>query len=163
MKGKLRLFTSAMAALLLAVAPLVLAAEERPFKGRIDGTFIDTPTENPAIFLSVAHAVGHGTHVGAFTKVTSDLVNVVSGWVEGSFIITTADGELLIGIYFGFVTPGATPGTFSWRLDAALAGGMGRFSNATGQFVFIAEGQYAITDGIIHGDYNETFDGTIDY
>jgi hypothetical protein len=138
-------------------------AEERPFRGRIDGKYVATPTQNPAIFSSEAHAVGRATHVGAFTKVTSDIVNVVTGWVEGSFIITTADGELLTGLYSGFLTPGATPGTFSWLLDAAFTGGTGRFSNATGQFVFIAEGQYVLIDGIIHGDYTETFEGTIDY
>jgi hypothetical protein len=138
-------------------------AEERPFRGWIDGTYIASPTQNPAIFSSVAHAEGRATHVGAFTKVTSDIVNVVTGWVEGSFVITTADGELLSGIYSGFVTPGATPGAFSWLLDAGFTGGTGRFSNATGQFVFIAEGQYVLIDGIIYGEYTETFEGTIDY
>jgi hypothetical protein len=151
----------------IVAAPFITAtgaqAEERPFRGWIDGTYIASPTENPAIFSSEARADGRATHVGAFTKVTSDIVNVVTGWVEGSFTITTADGELLTGIYSGFLTPGAVPGTFSWLLDAAFTGGTGRFSNATGQFVFIAEGQYVFIDGKIHGDYTETFEGTIDY
>jgi hypothetical protein len=167
MNRKIQIVRILVAMCVVLVAPFIIAthaqAEERPFRGRIDGTFVDTPTENPAIFTAVAHAVGHATHVGAFTKVTSDIVNAVTGWVEGTFTITTADGELLRGAYSGYVTPGATPWAFSWLLNASFTGGSGRFSTATGHFVFMADGQYAITDGVIHGDYTETFEGTIDY
>jgi hypothetical protein len=156
-----------VASFLITFAHLCLAeivrAETRPFKGRIEGTFINTPTENPAVFFGGASATGLATHVGSFTKVTSDLLNIVTGAVDGSFTISSADGEFLTGVYSGFVTPGEIPGTFSWVLHARYTGGTGRFVNATGNFVFIAEGQYVIADGNLHGAYTETFEGVIDY
>jgi len=138
-------------------------AGELPFKGRIDGSFITSPTPNPPIFSSSAHAVGNATHIGAFTKVTVDIVNISTGEVEGSFTMTTANGDLLTGTYSGFSIPDITLGTFSWVLNATFTGGTGRFLHATGQFVFIAEGEFAIVDGSILGKYTETFDGTINY
>jgi hypothetical protein len=154
------------AAVILTLAALMCGgsgyAVERPFKGRIIGAFVDTPTSDPAVFTSVARAMGRGTHVGAFSKVTDDLLNVVTGWVDGSFTMTTANGDLLRGFYTGYVVPGA-PGTFAWVLDSTITGGTGRFVNATGSFVFTAEGTFGFVDGLIEGAYTETFDGTIDF
>lgn len=110
-----------------------------------------------------AQAVGKGTHVGAFTKVTSDVVNIATGEVEGSFTMTAANGDHVTGVYVGIVVFGSTPGTFSWVLETTITGGSGRFSGATGEFVFIADGELIITDGVANGKYTETFDGTIDY
>jgi hypothetical protein len=110
-----------------------------------------------------AHASGKATHVGAFTKVTSDVVNIVTGEVEGSFTITAANGELLTGVYSGFSIPDAASGTFTWLLNATFTGGTGRFTHATGEFVFIAEGDFVIVNGAVFGTYTETFDGTISY
>jgi len=84
-------------------------AADLPFKGRIDGSFVLTPTPNPAIMLSEAHAVGLTTHLGAFTKVTSDVVNIVTGETEGAFTMTAANGDHLTGVYSGFLTFGTTP------------------------------------------------------
>lgn len=137
-------------------------AAELPFKGRIDGSFITSPTADPTVVTSEAHAVGLATHTGAFRKVTSDVVNIVTGEVEGTFTMTTANGDLLMGVYSGYSIP--TPdGTFSWVLNATFTGGTGRFVAATGDFVFVAEGEYVIVDGNISGTYTETFEGTINY
>jgi hypothetical protein len=122
-----------------------------------------SPTSNPLIMSAEAHASGKATHVGAFTKVTSDVVNIVTGEVEGSFTITAANGELLTGVYSGFSIPDAASGTFTWLLNATFTGGTGRFTHATGEFVFIAEGDFVIVNGAVFGTYTETFDGTISY
>src|SRR5207244_1179726 len=58
---------------LLLAGPV--GAVERPFQGRIDGQFVATPTLNPTVYVGGAQAVGNGTHVGAFTKVTSDVTD----------------------------------------------------------------------------------------
>jgi hypothetical protein len=137
-------------------------AAELPFKGRIDGSFVTSATADPVVVSSEAHAVGLATHTGAFTKITSDVVNILTGEVEGSFTMTTPNGDLLKGIYSGFTVP-APDGTFSWVLNATFTGGSGRFAEATGEFVFVAEGEYFIVDGNIHGNYTETFEGTISY
>ena len=138
-------------------------AAELPFKGRIDGSLVATPSPDPTIFLGEAHAIGHATHVGAFTKVTSDVINIATGEVEGAFTMTAENGDQLKGEYSGFLAFGTTPGTFSWLLDATITGGTGRFLDATGEFVFIADGDYVLVNGVVNGKYTETFDGTISY
>lgn len=138
-------------------------AVERPFQGRIDGQFVASPTPNPTIYVGGANAVGNATHVGSFSKVTSDVTDIATGEVVGSFTMTTANGDHVTGIYSGLIVFGLSPGSFSWVLEATITGGTGRFSNATGEFVFLAEGTFVVRDGVSYGDYTETFDGTIDY
>jgi len=137
--------------------------QPRPFKGRIEGSFAGTPTANPAIYNSIANASGYVTHFGVFHKITSDLVNMVSTTVEGTFIMTSQGGEQITGKYTGTFSFGTTPGTLSWFLNATITGGTGRFSLAAGEFVFIANGNYEIADNAVSGDYTETIDGTIIY
>lgn len=166
MAGLGRLSLASRCALVLLSAIFLVSpvrAGERPFKGRIDGQFIATPTADPTVYLGVAQAVGNGTHVGAFTKLTSDVINIATGRVDGTFTMTVANGDHVAGVYGGFFVFGSTPGTFSWELNATITGGSGRFSAATGTFVFVASGQDVITNGIVRGTYTETFDGTIKY
>ena len=137
--------------------------QERPFKGRIVGSFVSTPTSDPAIYTSIANASGNVSHLGVFNKVTSDVINMVLKTVEGTFIMTSPGGEQLTGNYNGTFSFGDMPGTFSWILNATITGGTGRFSHAVGDFVFLANGKYVIADGMINGDYTESFDGTIFY
>ena len=146
---------------LLLVGPV--GAVERPFQGRIDGQFVAAPTQDPKVYVGGAQAVGKATHVGAFTKVTSDVSDLTTGAVTGSFTMTAANGDHVTGVFAGFIVFGSAPGTFSWVLQATITGGSGRFSGATGEFVFVAEGALVITDGVVYGKYTEAFDGTIDY
>lgn len=150
-----------LCSVLLLAGPV--GAVERPFKGRIDGQFVTSPTADPTILLSGARAIGIGTHVGAFTKVTSDVIDLVTREVEGAFTMTAANGDQVTGVYSGFFVPGTAPGTFSWVLNATITGGTGRFFNATGEFVFIANVEFFGSGGVYYGKYTETFDGTIDY
>ena len=146
---------------LLLAAPALGA--EHPFKGRINGQFLATPTSNPAVYLGSAQAVGKSTDIGAFRKLTSDVTNIATGELEGSFTMTGANGDLVTGVYSGILLFGSTPGTFAWILGATITGGTGRFSHATGTFVFVAEGEFVLVDGAVHGEYGEIFEGTIDY
>jgi hypothetical protein len=152
----------ALGAVLLCASSV--GAKDLPFKGRIDGTLVAAPTQtNPLIYLSEADAVGDATHLGAFTKMTSDVINIATGQVEGAFTMTAANGDQLTGVYSGFMAFGAAPGTFSWVLNATITGGTGRFLGATGQFVFLADVNYVAVNGVVTGNYTETFDGTITY
>jgi hypothetical protein len=137
--------------------------QERPFKGQIVGTFISQPTADPTIYSGGANATGNVTHLGVFSKVTTDVTNLLTSTVEGTFIMTSPAGEQIMGNYNGIFIFGSVPGTFSWELNANITGGSGRFYHATGEFVFLASGTYVIEDGIVKGDYTETFDGTINY
>jgi len=165
-RGWTKVFIIVLAAALsgsVASAQNGFAPDRLPFRGRIAGSFTSVPTANPPVFTSSAQATGEATHLGAFTKVTSDIVNVATGEIAGAFTMTAASGEHLTGVYGGYFIPGATPGTFSWVLETTITGGTGRFANATGEFVFIADVHYVIVDGVVHGEYTETFDGTISY
>jgi len=144
------------------VGPAAAAGQPRPFKGSLNGQFVTAPTDDPTVFLSEARARGNGTHVGRFTKVTSDALNVVTGEVTGAFTMTAANGDLLTGNYTGFAVL-ETATTFSWSLNATITGGTGRFENATGEFVFVAGGEFVVVGGTLYGTYTETFDGTISY
>ena len=137
--------------------------QTRPFTGRIRGSFLCTPTSNAAVYNSVANATGNVTHLGIFSKVTNDVIDLSSSVVQGTFIMTSQSGEQIFGAYAGTFSFGSTPGTFSWVLNATITGGSGRFSGATGEFVFVANGIYVTIDGMVHGEYTETFDGTITY
>lgn len=137
--------------------------QELPFKGKIVGSFVSTPTSNAAIYHAIANASGNVTHLGVFNKVTSDVIDMALLTIEGTFIMTNPGGEQITGNYSGTFSFGSTPGTFSWVLDATITGGTGRFASASGEFVFLAEGSYVITDDVVTGDYTETFDGTIVY
>lgn len=137
--------------------------QQRPFKGQIVGSFVGNPTADPGIYHSIANASGNVTHLGVFTKVTSDVFDTGTSAVNGSFIMTSPGGEQITGTYSGTFTFGTVPGTFSWALDAIITGGSGRFLHANGEFIFIANGTYTITDGVVSGDYTETFDGIINY
>lgn len=137
--------------------------QARPFKGKIVGSFLSTPTSNPAIYHSVANATGTVTHLGVFSKVTDDVFDLTSSMVEGTFIMTSQGGEQIFGAYAGPFYFGAVAGTFSWNLNATITGGTGRFANATGEFIFLANGTYEIIDGAVEGDYTETFNGIIIY
>jgi hypothetical protein len=150
-----------LASAILLAGPV--RAVERPFKGRITGQFVATPVPGSTIYLSAAQAIGNASHLGAFTKLTSDTFEAATGEVDGSFTMTVANGDHLTGVYGGLFVFGDTPGTFSWVLTATITGGSGRFSAATGTFVFTANGHATITDGVVHGNYTETFDGTINY
>ena len=139
------------------------ATAKQPFKGRIVGQFVACAVAGQTIYVGGAQAAGNGTHVGAFTKVTSDVSNAATGAINGSFTMTVANGDHVSGTYTGPLRFGATPGSFSWILDATITGGTGRFAKATGQFTFTAAGEAVIFNGVVYGSYTETFDGTIDY
>ena len=143
--------------------PAYAQTQQRPFNGRIEGTLRSTPTSNPAIHNAVANAKGNVTNLGFFNKVTSDVIDIIALTVEGTFIMTNPGGEQLTGKYSGTYSFGAMPGSFSWNLNASITGGSGRFAHATGEFVFLANGNYVIVDGVLKGDYTETFDGMIIY
>jgi|GEM_PF-2383222 len=137
--------------------------QARPFKGQIVGSFVSQPTSDPTIYWGGANASGIVTHLGIFNKVTNDVINLLTSIVDGTFIMTSPAGEQIMGNYNGLFSFGSAPGTFSWELNATIIGGSGRFSNATGEFVFLANGTYVIEDGVVRGDYTETFDGIITY
>jgi hypothetical protein len=97
---------------------------ERPFQISGDITLtIDLRTCSPTtgICSAVREDWGEATHVGRYSSIaTNVLVNVVTGYVSGSGVMTAANGDQLFWEKGGdFLT---------------ITGGTGRFQNATGEF-----------------------------
>ena len=97
---------------------------ERPFK--ISGDLIltiDLTTCSPTtgVCSATREDWGQATHVGRYTSFAIDAqVNLVTGYVSGSGIMTAANGDQLF-----------------WQKDGdflTITGGTGRFDNATGEF-----------------------------
>ena len=156
-----QLFIAVLAALSVPIASAE-TGQTRPFSGYIIGHFVGTPTGVPEIYRARAEAVGISSHIGRFLKVTDDVFNSVTGEVNGTFRMTTAQGEFLFGEYSGYAVP-VMPTFFRWRLYANITGGTGRFEGASGDFIFTAQGQVFSQAGNIYGDYTESIEGTINY
>lgn len=162
-----RVLTAALLLFLIMGCAVLLAgpvrAEERPFKGRDDGQFVATPTAVPWIVISQDAGTGNVTHIGACKMVGIDMIDLSAMWMVGAFTWTATNGDLLMGEYSGPMAFGNSPGSISWLLTATIVGGTGRFQHATGEFVFVGEGEIVITNGVGNGRFTETFDGTINY
>ncbi len=145
----------------LAVAPESAKAQERPFKGRMAGNAMLTPTDDPCVMHNNAAATGNATHTGQFTWATEEEVDfcVVPGGVEveGTFTMTTANGDLIQG-QFAAIGYFDETGTLLIEGDYEIIGGSGRFTGATGS------GDTEVTAFFFPGlPFVAALDGTINY
>jgi hypothetical protein len=146
---------------LTAPTPDAAAAEERPFKARLAGNALLSPTDDPCVMRNEATASGNATHAGRFTWATEEVVNfcTVPGGVDvaGSFTMTTADGDQVHG---RFTAVGQFDETGSLLIDGhyEVVGGTGRFATATGS------GDTDVTASFFPGlPFMGTLSGTINY
>lgn len=134
------------------------AAQEVPFRGRLEGTFTVVPDPPPSPFLSVDfdHVAGTATHLGRFTLKGPHRVNVSTTPVTatGIFEFTTISGDVLTAEFTGSATFQA-PGVVSIVETATLTGGTGRFAAAAGTFILTRTANQ--TTGLTSG----SFEGTI--
>jgi len=89
----------ALAIALSAVAVLggarpVAAGEQVPFKGRLDGAVTVAPLAPPLLQVEV-EATGNATHLGRFTLEIVDPNDPTKGEVNGTLIVTAANGDKL--------------------------------------------------------------------
>jgi hypothetical protein len=143
----------------LAVAPDPTFAEDRPFKARLAGNASLSPTEDPLIVRNDETGKGNATHLGRFTWKSVEFVTFVPGGVEvvGTFTMTAANGDLLLGTYetTGFVN---MDGNLIIHGSYEFAGGTGRFVDAAGSGDIDAEASLA--EGL---PFTGTLRGTIEY
>jgi hypothetical protein len=148
------------------VAALVLGtgaayAEQRPFSASLAGNASLSGTDDPCVQRNNENAAGTGTHVGRFTWESEELANFCANpngvAVVGSFVITSANGDLLYGVYTALGEFDAA-GNLIIHGTYELDGGTGRFAAATGSGDIDALG--FLTAGLpVFGSLN----GTIDY
>ncbi len=76
---------------------------------------------------------GEATHLGHYTLVASEDVDLASGSVtNGSFTLTGANGDGVSGTYSGQALPDLT----GYVVSGPITGGTGRFAGATGFLVW---------------------------
>ena len=131
----------------LSLAQPASAQPPRPFKGYANAVITSPPTSP----LITATATGEATHLGAFTRTETLVLNPSTGAFKGKLVFTADNGDRLCASIDGGFTPlGTAVGTY------AFTGGSGRFRNATGGAAFTA-----VPAG--PGRFTITFQGTIQY
>ena len=150
LKRQLSLVTLA----LLAIAPVspVAAADEVPFRGRLDGTVTVTPLSPPIVSVLI-EASGNGTQLGAFTLEVPHQVNQALRTASGSYEFTAANGDTLTADFTGLATLVA-PGVLTTHEEATITGGTGRFAGATGSFT--ADRTFYVATGTTVGSFQGT-------
>ena len=131
-------------------------AKETPFKGQSGGV-VTTTGFDPITGTVYTHAEGKGqaTLLGAFTVAGDTTIHLATGIVEGTWTLTSANGDMLfLTMEGGGIDPTHGSGVFT------IVGGTGRFEGATGSYLqtitFAAPGGSAPVIG-----YTEVFEGTI--
>jgi len=122
---------SASAASTGALTSLLL--ENVPFKGQDSGTFELTQDSCAAGLAPLrTHTEGTGTLLGAYSFETSECFDTSAFVFSGSFTITAASGDTLVGAYAGNITGFLDDVTSTYVFTATIASGTGRFAGATG-------------------------------
>jgi len=124
-----------VAVALLVVGSGVASAEVRPFSASFAGNGSLGGTDDPCVLQNNETATGTSAQLGRFTWESEEFANYCVNpngvAVIGSFMITTANGDLLYGVY---TTLGEFDGAGNLIIHGTyeLDGGTGRFADATG-------------------------------
>ncbi len=109
---------------------------ERPFIGGTKGEAsfdLSNPKGCAAGFTTVTEATGTATHLG-LTTLHSEHCVTPTGGMEGTMVFTGANGDEIHATYSGNSTaPGAIGEPIQVMATVVIAGGTGRFVNASGQ------------------------------
>jgi hypothetical protein len=123
------LFAAAMA---IAAVGAATAGTEIPFKAKDSGSATVVGMVGSVIETSDT-ATGEATHIGRYTMVAGEHVDLATGAITGGFFtITAANGDTLTGTYSGQALPGLT----GYDVSGPITGGTGRFAGATGSLVW---------------------------
>jgi hypothetical protein len=122
---------------LVATAAPSAAADSVPFKATDSGTFRISPTPDPLVVFTEDWTVGHATHVGRYTLVASEYINLATLAVTGGeWTMTAANGDQLYGTYEGQAAPTAEPFVITYHVSGPVLGGTGRFAGRSGFLVW---------------------------
>lgn len=147
---------SPVAPSLVATVPIPASVAARPFSGTCEITSTQVLGFNPPILDQLSTAVCTATHLGRIDLRNVQQINVATGVQTGNATYTTANGDLVYASSAGAATPtGAT--TISFTGQATIAGGTGRFAQATGQLHVAGTADNATGTGSF------TYDGWIAY
>ena len=147
----------ALLALVALAVPMRAAAADRvPLKATETGTFqLLGPCQTSGIIVDVTGS-GHATHLGNFTTHYHECFDPATGAVtDGSFTLTAANGDTILGTYGGQVSPTGDQTVFAYDDPGVITGGTGRFAGASGTVG---------TSGVVNlatGEYSGTITGSL--
>ena len=122
----------------LGIAGPVAAQHQVPFHGVFEGDYTVTPIPGTPTAELVVSASGHGSQVGAFDLEIPHLVNFATSNATGEYLMTAANGDMVIGTFTGHATPIGTDGHYATLVEeVTITGGTGRFAGATGSFTAV--------------------------
>ena len=119
-------------ALAAAISQPAMAQGPVPFRGTYESSEFQGGGTFP-VFLQVLGGSGEATHLGRFTVEAQWHVNVLTGTAVGTFTLTAANGDTLVGTATG--TSVILDGLAYITETCVITGGTGRFAGATGAFV----------------------------
>jgi hypothetical protein len=148
-------FALAVLAVLGIVGPLT-AAEQVPFKGKLEGvvTVAPVPGSPPFIVDVLVDGAGDAIQLGQFTFSIPHRVDRSTRTAIGSYEFTAANGDTLSADFTGISMPTSTPGVIAIVETATITGGTGRFAGATGSFT--TERLYDAVVGTTTGSFKGT-------
>jgi hypothetical protein len=149
-------FAASLALAILAVLGLagpVLAQQQVPFKGSLEGVVTVTPLKPPNVSVLVK-ATGNATHLGQFALAIPHTVNRANRTATGTYQFVAANGDTLTASFSGKATPTSTAGVLSIVETATITGGTGRFAGATGSFTCVR--LYNTVTGTTAGSFTGT-------
>lgn len=151
-----------LAALVLACSVSAAAEASRPFGATLEGHANPVPTSDPCVLTNTEGGTGRAVHMGAIAWASSETVNFCSNPdgadVQGSFIMTAANGDQLFGQYTTLAHPDVVTGVITFSGQWTITGGTGRFEHATGDGTLTGEGSLAPPFGVM-----ASFVGTVSY
>lgn len=111
------------------------ALENAPFKGGDSGTFefLEAGCAAGSTPLQT-HTSGTATLIGGHAFETDECFDNTALTFSGSFTITAANGDTLVGTLVGTGIGVQDDGTATYTFTATIRGGTGRFAGATGTF-----------------------------
>ena len=116
-----------------------------PLKGSFSiatqASFNCPPTCPPTIMSVTGTQEGTATHLGRFTAVQTDRVDLATSTATGTYNFTAADGDELFATTVSLGEPTVPPNIANINGTGTIVGGTGRFAGATGSF------SYRLTDG----------------
>jgi hypothetical protein len=150
----------ALVALLVLPAlalPMQAAADDLlPMKGTESGTFqLLGPCETGGLVLEV-NGSGHSIQLGQYDGRYRECLDPATGAVtNGTFTLTSADGDKVFGTYSGQAVPTDDPTVVHYEDPGVITGGTGRFADASGVLT---------TSGLANlatGEYSGTLTGSV--
>ncbi len=125
----------------------------RPFNVTLDGNASPVFQPDGCTIINDEHGTGHGSHLGAISWQSHEVVDVCSnpegGDVSGEIVITAANGDQLFASYTTLAHLDFGAGVVQALGAYQITGGTGRFVNASGQGIISAVGSLAPPFGVL--------------